>query len=68
MDVKGYFFWNGWEEKDPNCKFPRSYPSCIQENAGQSPRNKLFDGVGFSFMGNTGRLLNYNFNWTRCCW
>ncbi len=30
---KGIFFWNGWEEKDPNYKFPRSYLGCIQENA-----------------------------------
>jgi len=34
MDIKGYFFeMDGKRRILVNCKFPRSYPGCIQENA-----------------------------------
>ena len=70
MDIKGFFFeMDGNLEKDPNCKFPRSYPGCIQENAMERQSlpgsNYLMGSGGFFFIGNTssfGRPLNYNFN------
>jgi len=64
---KGIFFWDGWEEKDPNYKFPRSYLGCIQENAWKGRLENSLPGTNY-LMGFTetrrslGAPLNYDFN------